>query len=530
MLQVNLYAPFRKRQGVKSKLMFRLMCLSLLLAIALPSTVLASENYPTLARPAQDGGNTLTYGTEVAGEITAEAFEQLWALEAASADRIGVRVERTGGNLVPMVSIIDAAGTEITSSYGPDETQAASQIDSYELPTAGTYQVRVYRQYEESGTTTGTYSLSVSLFATAEDNPNNVTPVGEVTYDAPVQGNVTPNRWRNVYTLQAAGADVVSIRADRTSGTLVPYIEVLDANGGVLSGGYGYSNDANDAASVQEVELPSPGQYSVVVTRNNGFDGLTVGGFNLTVSLLGSGEDNPVLSGNAPGTIAYDTPATGELGNAIWYQDWILTPTSTDRVSIKMTRTSGNLIPRFVILGGSGQELYTAYEDYSYAQATIEDYGFDVAGTFTVRVFRADEKFGATTGGYELVVALEGAGEDSETMQGFTGTISKGTPVTGTVTNARWADAWTYEGVSGEVIDITVERTGGTLVPLLEVRDANGQTITSAYVEDTGDRAEITRFTVPTNGQYRIVVVRNSEQHGHTTGEYSLTITDTVVQ
>lgn len=515
---------------MKSKLMFRLICLSLLLVMALPSAVWASENYPIHSHSTQDGGNTLTYGTEVTGEITAEAFEQLWTLEAPSADRIGVVVERTGGNLVPMVSILDASGTEVAYSYGPNDTQSGSQIDSFTLPTAGSYQVRVFRQYEDSGTTTGTYSLNVSLFATAEDFANNVTPVGEVTYDTPVQGNVTPNRWRNVYTLQAGGADVIGVRVERTSGTYVPYVEVLDANGGVLSGGYGYNNDAYDAAVIQETELPGPGQYSVVVSRNNGFDGLTVGGYNLTVTLLGSGDDNPVLSGNTPSTINYDESVSGELTNAIWYQDWVLTPASTDRVSITMTRTSGNLIPRFVILGGSGQELYTAYEDYSYAKATIENYAFDVAGTFTVRVFRADEKFGATTGGYELVVTLQGAGEDSETMQGFTGAISKGTPVTGSVTNARWADAWTYEGLSGEVIDVTVERTSGTLIPLLEIRDANGQTITSAYVEDTGDRAAITRFTIPNNGQYRIVVVRNSEQSGYTTGEYSLTISDSVVQ
>lgn len=513
---------------MKPKLMLRLFGLTLLLLTTLPSAVLASTLDSNSASPAQDdGGTTLTYGTEVTGEITDTAFEQLWTLEAATADRIGIRVERGEGTLIPLVSILDATGQELVASYGPDDTRAATEIESYTLPTAGTYQVRVTREYEETGATSGTYTLNVSLIATAADHPNNTTAVGEVTYESPVQGNVTPNRWRNLYTLQAPGADVIGIQVERTSGTYLPYIELLDANGGVISSGYGYGTDTGDFAEIEEIQLPAAGRYSVMVGRGSGFDGATVGGFSLTVTLLGAGEDNPVLTGNPPSEASYDTPLAGELSHSIWYQDWTLNAASTDRISLTVTRTGGNLMPRITLLGGSGQELYTAYEDDTYAQAILDDYSFDVAGTFTIRVWRVNGKTGATTGTYDLVVTLEGAGEDAETMQGFTGAITKGEPVQGEITNERWADTWTYEGVSGEVIDIAVERTGGTLVPLLEVQDANGQPITSAYVGDAGNQASITRFTVPGNGQYRIVVLRLSEQDGATTGEFSLTITDT---
>jgi hypothetical protein len=513
---------------VKPKLMLRLFGLTLLLLAALPSAALASDTYSNSSSLAQDdGGTTLTYGTEVSGEITDTAFEQLWTLEAATADRIAIRVERAEGTLIPIVSVLDATGQEIASSFGPDETWAAAEIENVELPTAGTYQVRVIREDEETGVTTGTYTLNVSLIATAEDHPNNTTPVGEVSYESAVQGNVTPNRWRNLYTLQAPGADVIRVQVERTSGSYQPYIELLDTNGSVISSGYGYSSDSSDFAEIERIELPAAGQYSIMVGRYNGFDGTTVGGFNLTVTLLGAGEDNPVLTGNPPGEASYGTPLAGELSHSIWYQDWSLNLTSTDRISLTVTRTGGNLIPRVTLLGGSGQDLYTAYEDETYSQTILDNYSFDVAGTFTIRVWRANGKTGATTGTYDLVVTLEGAGENAETMQGVTGAITKGESAQGEITNARWADTWTYEGTSGEVIDITVERTNGTLIPLLEIQDSNGQPIRSAYVEDTGNRASITQFTIPSNGQYRIVVLRLNEQGGATTGEFSLTVTDT---
>src|SRR5689334_14619067 len=57
---------------------------------------------------AATGDLTLTYSVTANGEITNSTVSQTWTLTSASADRLMIRVERTSGNLLPDVSVIDA--------------------------------------------------------------------------------------------------------------------------------------------------------------------------------------------------------------------------------------------------------------------------------------------------------------------------------------------------------------------------------------------------------------------------------------
>ena len=143
----------------------------------------------------------VTYDAPVQGTITNEAFSQDWTFTSAAADRISVRVERLDGNLVPSVTILDNNQQEVAQSYGSDNTYAAAEIPDFTLPLANTYTIRVGRQDADSGTTTGNYQLTVTALGAGEDNPNNTTVIGPVTFDTPVTGEVTGQHWWNLYTL-----------------------------------------------------------------------------------------------------------------------------------------------------------------------------------------------------------------------------------------------------------------------------------------------------------------------------------------
>jgi len=296
-------------------------------------------------------GQTLTYSVASTGEITDSTFSQTWMLTTASADRISVHVERTNGNILPTVSILDASDKPISQS-NVDQTGAASDIENFKLPSAGTYKVLVQRVNADKGTSTGKYSILITPLATAEDNPNNTVSLGSVEYDKPINGEITSTQWYQRYSFTANGQDVIRISAKRTGGTLYPEIEVLDANGASLN--KGYTDDSGGSATLEKVKLPSAGQYTIAVTRANRFNGATAGTYQLDVTMVGAGEDNPILAA-APGTVAYDTELKGTI-NALWYQDWTLKTDSADLISITVTRTSNDLIPQITLLGGSGQE------------------------------------------------------------------------------------------------------------------------------------------------------------------------------
>lgn len=466
------------------------------------------------------GVTTLSYGVPVTGTIDNAAFTETWTLQTASADRISVVVERTDGNLIPDVSILDTNDQPINQSYGADRSQALARIDNYTLPAAGTYQVQVGRDAGEAGLTEGAYTLTIIPLATAEDNPNNIVPLGEIAYGEPVQGEITATQWINRYTLNAPAPDTIRITADRVSGTLFPEVEIQDVNGASIRTGY---TDSEGDQSTVDVTLPNPGQYTIIVRRDRGFTGETTGVYQLIVDLLGAGVGSPVLAAPLE-TITYDTPVTGELVDGRWYQDWQLTTQAGDTLSISIERTEGNLQPEVVLLGGSGQELRRGYVDGTNAQTTLDRYQLDVPGTYTVRAQRAREQAGTSEGSYSMTVTLIGTGAGSPALTAESGTVENGTPVDGELTNVNWLNTWAYTAAADERVDIVVTRTDGTLIPRVAIQDANGQNLREAYPEVTGDVVIIRDFAIPTAGTYRIVVFRLDEQNGYTTGAYTLAV------
>jgi hypothetical protein len=468
---------------------------------------------------AQEDANTLTYSVVSEGEITNRAFSQTWTFQTASADRIVIRVQRTGGNLIPEFSLLDNNNQQITSAY-TDNTGAYAET-SATLPGKGTFQVLVQRRDGGTGLTTGAYSIVIIPLATAEDNPNNTVVLGEITEGSPVTGEITGAQWYHRYSYTAAGKDVIQVTALRTGGSLYPEIEVLDANGTPLSTGY---NDyrTGESAQIESLELPGPGTYTIAVTRASRASGESTGNYSLNVTTLGFGEDHPTLA-VTDGEIQYDTAIRGEL-DAKWYDDYTLTTDAGDTITVIVERASSNLVPELRLLGGSGQDLSYGYSSGDGTTATIWRYQLDGPGTYTVRVLRNGGKTGWSVGAYSLTVRLYGSGLGSSRLADPSGAIELGQEVTEIITNERWADGWTFAGRADQPIDIIVTRTNGTLIPRLSVLDSNGQELTSGWYGPAWDSAEITGYTPPSDGAYTIVVLRDGEQNGLTTGGYILSV------
>lgn len=496
------------------------MSLSLSSALAQDATATPEAEATAETTSATSTSTNLVYSVPSTGEISDANPTQIWTLATASADRLSVRVERTGGNLLPDVQIMDTNSQQLSTSYGPDRTGAVALIENYTLPAAGTFQIMVQRKDGESGVTAGTYSITVTPLGTALDNPNNSTVISEITPDTPISGEITGAHWYHRYTYNAQGKDVINIVAHRTGGTLYPQIELLDANGSSLN--TGYTDYSGDIAEIQRAELPGPGTYTVVVDRQSDYSGDTIGNYDLTLSVIGLGEESPALAQNT-GTVEYDTALTGEI-NSVWYQDWALTAQAGDTLTLTVTRGDGNLQPEVILLGGSGQEVTHGYTDRTGASATIDHYQLQAPGTYTVRVSRYSGKNGYSSGAYTLMVEQDGAGADSPALKTPTGTVVDGTPAEGEITGGQWANVWTYQGKKGVVMTFEVERTSGTLIPRIDVRDANGQILYSGYADASAAKATIASYALPGDGQYQVVVLRDGDQNGYTTGGYILTI------
>jgi hypothetical protein len=519
----------RKTMNVKARVLVGGF-IAVLLGV-LPAAAWAASAPARQSATAQQAAGEVTYDTPVEGSLDNQTPSQTWTLTAQGADRIDVRVEREDGNLIPDVTVLDSNSQTVGQSYGPDNTYAVAEITGQTLPDAGTYTVQVSRDGGDSGTTTGKYRLTVTALGVSQDNPNNTAVVGPITYDTPVQGEVTGTHWWNAYTLDGEAGDYVQVTEQRLSDTLSPEVWLVDNNGQTLT--QGYVDNTGATAQSSGFELPYTGQYQVVAQRTSGISGDTVGQFQLTVSLLGSGEDSQRLTSATPGLIQqYDAPLTGQLTNAQWYQDWQFRTVAGDTVTITVQRSPAytadapnTLRPDLLLLDSNGQEITRGYVDNTGAAASIDRYDMPGAGTYTVRVSRVGDKTGVTTGGYMLAVTLVGSGEGSPNLTQSAGTATAGTPITGEINALNWEQLWTFSGKKGDQIDITEARTDGTLVPYLEIWDSNGQSLASAYPNDAEDTATIQQYTLPYDGNYSIVASRYDGQHGYTAGHYSLTVT-----
>ena len=357
------------------------------------------------------------------------------------------------------------------------------------------------------------------------DHPDSQAIVGVVEFDTPVSGEITPEHWLHIYRLNGGGRGPDRITASRQSGTLLPRVELQDANGQML--GVGNVDELGVTASFGPHELQAGGEYRVLVYRDRGIDGDTVGEYEADGDVAGLRREQHAPGGAAQRPGRLWRVLQGAITPARWYEDWQFTALAGDLITITVNRLPGatnTLRPLVVLLGGAGQEQARGNLGSTGATAAIERYKLATPGTYTIRVTRDRGKGGVTSGQYELLVSLAGSGVGSPVLAPVSGAVETRVPAEGEITNERWADTWTYTGQAGDLVDMVATRTDGTLIPRIDILDANRQPLVSAQIAITGDSASIQRYQLPASAEYFVVVSRDRGQDGVTTGAYSLVI------
>lgn len=118
----------------------------------------------------------VNYGDMVTGELSATAFFDLWRVDALAGDQI--IIEMTGyDGLEPLIGILDSNGT--LTARSEDATANGLAELEFTVPAAGEYTIVATRVGNETGMSTGGYSLLVGLVETA---PAPVTPYEQVEF------------------------------------------------------------------------------------------------------------------------------------------------------------------------------------------------------------------------------------------------------------------------------------------------------------------------------------------------------------
>lgn len=100
--------------------------------------------------------------------------------------------------------------------------------------------------------------------------------------------------------------------------------------------------------------------------------------------------------------------------------------------------------------------------------------------------------------------------------------LNAGQPVNGQVTRTLVRQVYTFRGSAGDVIDLRVTVTGGTLDPILILTNDQSRVLARDDDGAGGLDAAILGFTLPATGAYLVTVARYGQERGLTTGTYTL--------
>jgi|GEM_PF-2491413 len=108
-----------------------------------------------------------------------------------------------------------------------------------------------------------------------------------ISYGQTLQGTISDQQWRVIYSFQGQAGDVVTIAMNRIDTTLDPYVGLLDASENVLAENDDFQGQRD--SFISETTLPATGTYYIVATRYGLQNGTSFGAYNLILTRAGSG-------------------------------------------------------------------------------------------------------------------------------------------------------------------------------------------------------------------------------------------------
>lgn len=203
-----------------------------------------------------------------------------------------------------------------------------------------------------------------------------------IDYGDCIQGSIYPFGEIDTYTFDGAAGDVIIIRMTKSSGFLLPFLELFDPGGNKLTEDSGYPQ-----AEIDTLTLPGTGTYIILASD---CDGDNTGDYGLSLQRT----FNP--GGAVP--ITYGTTLQDSIVLIAELDAYTFDGTAGDVVIIRMTRSSGFLDPFLELFDPAGTRIA---EDQGYPQAEIGPLSLESTGSYTIL---ASDYDGDDTGNYSLTL------------------------------------------------------------------------------------------------------------------------------
>lgn len=187
------------------------------------------------------------------------------------------------------------------------------------------------------------------------------------------------------YYLNGRAGDTVTIRMNRLSSALDPYLELYTPEGGRTASDDDSGGNNNSLISYR---LPSSGRYTIRATSYGG----TRGSFELAVS--GSS------SSGCGGVIQVGQAVQARISSAGQRCQFTFSGVYSAAVNITMVKRSGKLDPYLELIDPNGRTVARDDDSYGDYNSYISNYVLPSAGTYTI----VARDYGSGTGTFELAL------------------------------------------------------------------------------------------------------------------------------
>ncbi len=348
-------------------------------------------------------GSALRYGDQVINRISDMQPQLYYTFRARRGDIVNIYMRRVSGDLDSYLQVVDERSFVLADN---DDLIGAlllldAGIERLVIEEDGTYVIVASRYGQAAGTSSGSFVLTLEEARDSGlgNTPQTAYPLlpGDV-----VDGTITNDRFSRYYRFQASANDLITVRMNRTGGSLDAFLTIADANLVTLAtdddGGGGQN------ARIDQFLVPADGVYYIIASRFEGQAGTTAGGYRLELQSLGSAFDG-VPEGVA--RIGYGVTITGSISDETPEALYAFRGSAGDIITVTMNRGDGDLDPVVSLLDASRNVLVRDDDSGPGQNARIERFTLPASGVYYIRAGRYDGAEGNpnTSGSYILVLA-----------------------------------------------------------------------------------------------------------------------------
>jgi hypothetical protein len=448
---------------------------------------------PFLAAAQDTPRGSIAYGVPASGVIDDANPRQTYTFDGLRGEVVSFELQVTDGDLDAVIVLTDDNGALIASGDDSISTRDV-RLAFVQIPRSAPYTVVVGRFGYGLGTTSGSFTLS------ARREGVSFASGSALRYGDSVYNEITDMTPQVYYSFRAARGDILSVRMQRVSGDLDPFVQVVNAFGLVIGENDEVIGSGSLDAHITALAIPDDGMYAIVASRFGQAAGRSRGSFVLTLETAAQSGLGASAEFALPLTIG--VPTEGEISDARSALFYSFEGRRDEIISITMSRVGGEL-DTFVALADSNlQELISDDDGGGGQNSAIRDFVLPADGIYTVIATRYQRADGATEGRYQLNVTSAGTIFDDAPPGALR--IEYGTTVTGRIDDRTPEITYVFYGREGDPITISLSRADGDLDPVVTLTDANGAQLVRDDDGGNGQDARIERYTLPATGVYLI--------------------------